>query len=294
MISPITHSQVSYACLVMGNDIANHFGDYRPRLYPVPRGGVAIAYVLLAHFGERFALVDTADEADAFVDDLVDSGGTRERYAKSHPDKPFFAAFTKQPGTGWLVFPWEETAEKSVEDAFVRLLQYIGEDPERGGLLETPSRMARAWAEWTSGYGLSAQSILKAFEDGAENVDEMVMVKDIPFYSQCEHHLAPFFGTVTIGYIPQGRIVGLSKLSRLTDMFARRLQVQERLTNQIADAMSEHLGALGVGVIISARHMCMESRGVCQQGHSTVTSALRGVMRDQPATRAEFLSLAKP
>jgi GTP cyclohydrolase I len=120
-----------------------------------------------------------------------------------------------------------------------------------------------------------------------------VTVRDIPIYSHCEHHLAPIFGTVTISYIPNGRIVGLSKLSRLADMYARRLQVQERLTDQIADALFEHLEAKGVGVVIKARHMCMESRGICQQGHHTVTTALRGAMKDEPDTRAEFLRLAQ-
>jgi len=131
------------------------------------------------------------------------------------------------------------------------------------------------------------------FEDGAEKHDQMVTVRDIPIYSHCEHHLAPIFGTVTISYIPNGRIVGLSKLSRLADMYARRLQVQERLTDQIADALFEHLEAKGVGVVIKARHMCMESRGICQQGHHTVTTALRGAMKDEPDTRSEFLRLAQ-
>ena len=131
------------------------------------------------------------------------------------------------------------------------------------------------------------------FEDGAEKHDQMVTVRDIPIYSHCEHHLAPIFGTVTISYIPNGKIVGLSKLSRLADMYARRLQVQERLTDQIADALFEHLEAKGVGVVIKARHMCMESRGICQQGHHTVTTALRGAMKDEPDTRAEFLRLAQ-
>ena len=120
----------------------------------------------------------------------------------------------------------------------------------------------------------------------------MVIVKDIPIYSKCEHHLADIFGTATIAYVPNGRIVGLSKLSRLADMFARRLQVQERLTGQIADALEEHLNPLGVGVLIRARHMCMESRGLCQQGHHTITCALRGVLKDQPEARAEFMALA--
>lgn len=162
----------------------------------------------------------------------------------------------------------------------------------RGGLTETPDRVAKAWEFWTSGYEKSAEDILKVFEDGAENYDEMVMVKDIPVYSHCEHHLAPIFGTATVAYIPNGRIVGLSKLSRLVDLHARRLQVQERLTNDVAEDLWSHLKPLGVGVMIRARHMCMESRGLCQQGHHTVTVALRGVFKEQPAARAEFMSLA--
>ena len=177
-------------------------------------------------------------------------------------------------------------------DAVHKLLSYVGENPNRGGLEETPKRVLKAWKDWTSGYGVDPASVLKTFEDGAESYDQMIVVKDIPFYSHCEHHMAPFFGTATIAYIPNGKIVGLSKLSRLLDVFARRLQVQERLTSQIADALMEHLKPLGCGVVIQARHMCMESRGVCKQGHHTVTSSLKGVIREQPETRAEFLSLA--
>lgn len=163
----------------------------------------------------------------------------------------------------------------------------------REGLTETPARVAKAWAHWTSGYAMKAEDLLKVFEDGGENYDEMVLVKDIPIYSKCEHHLADIFGTASIAYIPNGRIVGLSKLSRLADMHARRLQVQERLTNDIAEDLWKHLNPLGVGVIIKARHMCMESRGICQQGHHTVTCALRGVFKEQGAARAEFMSLAR-
>lgn len=290
----ITHEQVRNATIELGGRILlENPGLGAIRLHAVPRGGVPILYGLLP-LSTRFEVAMSAVTAHYIIDDLVDSGATQARYAEACPHASFEAAFTKQPGDGWFVFPWEHSEEKSIDDAFTRLLQYVGEDPNRGGLLETPGRMAKAWRQWTSGYSKNPADILKVFEDGAEKCDEMVVVRDIPFYSQCEHHLAPFFGTATIGYIPNGRIVGLSKLSRLTDMFARRLQVQERLTNQIADALVEHLGALGVGVVIQARHMCMESRGVCQQGHSTLTSALRGVMRDQPATRAEFLTLSKP
>jgi GTP cyclohydrolase I len=162
----------------------------------------------------------------------------------------------------------------------------------RSGTTETPARVAKAWEFWTSGYKLKAEDILKVFEDGGEHYDEMVLVKDIPVYSHCEHHLAPIFGTATVAYIPQGKIVGLSKLSRLVDMHARRFQVQERLTNDIAEDLWQHLQPKGVGVLIRARHMCMESRGICQQGHHTVTCALRGAMKTQPETRAEFMSLA--
>jgi len=164
---------------------------------------------------------------------------------------------------------------------------------EREGLHDTPERVAKAWEFWTSGYGKNPADVLKVFADGAEGYDEMVVVKDIPIYSKCEHHLADIFGTATIAYLPKNRVVGLSKLSRLADIFARRLQVQERLTVQIADALMEHLEPLGCGVVIKARHMCMESRGVRQQGHHTITNALRGVFKDQADARAEFLALAR-
>lgn len=170
--------------------------------------------------------------------------------------------------------------------------QVMAEHSLREGLQETPERVAKAFAHWFSGYDVDIASLLKVFKDGAENYDEMVIVKNIPVYSKCEHHMADIFGTATIAYIPDGKIVGISKLSRLTDAFARRLQVQERLTTQIADAIVEHLNPKGVAVIIKARHMCMESRGICQQGHHTITSALRGVLKKDPAARAEFMMLA--
>lgn len=184
-------------------------------------------------------------------------------------------------------------ATNPLELAIHDLLKNIGEDPERGGLQETPARVAKAWQFWTKGYAQDPMELLKCFEDGAEGCDEMVVVKNIPFYTHCEHHLAPFFGTATIAYIPDGKVVGLSKLSRVLDVYARRLQVQERLTNQVADALVTGLQPKGVGVVLNARHLCMESRGICQQGSSTTTSALRGVLREQASARAEFLSLAR-
>lgn len=179
-------------------------------------------------------------------------------------------------------------------ESIIRMLldEVIGEDVGRGGLLETPARAVKAWREWTSGYGADVASLLKTFEDGAEGTDEMVVVQDIPFYSHCEHHLAPIFGTATVAYLPKGRIVGLSKIPRLVDAFARRLQVQERMTAQVADALMEHLQPNGAGVVVKARHLCMESRGIRQAGTVTTTSALRGAFKTDPTVRAEFLSLA--
>ena len=181
----------------------------------------------------------------------------------------------------------------SIENATNILLIAIGEDHKRPGLIETPKRVAKAWMEMTSGYGKNSKEILKCFEDGAENYDSMILVKDLPIYSFCEHHALPWFGTVTIGYIPNGKILGLSKFSRLVDIYAKRLQVQERLTSQVADALFENLNPIGVGVVVKARHLCMEMRGIRQQGHHTVTQCLKGAMMDDAMVRNEFLSLAR-
>ena len=170
------------------------------------------------------------------------------------------------------------------------IIEEISEDPEREGLRDTPTRAARAWLEWTEGYGLKAEDILKSFADGGETYDEMILVRGIPFYSHCEHHMAPFFGSVDIGYVPNGRILGLSKFSRLVDMYAHRLQVQERLTEQIANTLTEYLKPKGVAVSITARHLCMESRGIAKQGSETVTNELQGVFRTDQSTRLEFLT----
>ena len=269
------------------------------RIFGIPRGGIPASYLVKGMLtGINVYIVDNPNEADIFVDDIIDSGSTMQDWCDCYPGKPFMALIDKTDPNcpflkDWVVFPWERSSESSIEDNIVRLLQYVGEDPARGGLQETPTRVAKAWKFWTSGYQKDPSQILKTFEDGAEGCDEMVIVKDIPFYTHCEHHLAPFFGTATVAYIPNGKVVGLSKISRIVDLFARRLQVQERLTNQVADTIFNGLDAKGVGVVIKARHLCMESRGLCQQGHHTITSALRGVLKDKPDARAEFMTLAK-
>jgi GTP cyclohydrolase I len=164
-----------------------------------------------------------------------------------------------------------------------------GSTANREGLTDTPARAARAWAELTAGYNIDPASLFTTFE--ADGYDQLVMVTPIPFYSLCEHHLLPFHGRAHVGYLPHDRIVGLSKLARLVDCFSRRLQVQERLTEQIADAIDTHLNPLGTIVVIEAEHLCMAMRGARTPGASTKTSALRGAMLDNPAARAEAFSL---
>jgi GTP cyclohydrolase IA len=177
-----------------------------------------------------------------------------------------------------------------MEDLFKNLLSKLGEDPHREGLLKTPHRAARAYQHFTSGYREDPHTILKAaiFE---EECNHMIIVRDIEIYSLCEHHLLPFFGKCHIGYIAQNKIYGVSKLARLVDCFSRRLQVQERLTQEIASSLMEPIAAEGVGVVIEAQHLCMMMRGVCKQNSKMITSAMLGSFRKEAATRSEFLKL---
>jgi GTP cyclohydrolase I len=180
----------------------------------------------------------------------------------------------------------------STQDLYREILVRIGEDPTRDGLLRTPERMEKSLAFLTRGYNMNVTEVL---HDALFDVDydEMVIVKDIEFFSQCEHHLLPFFGKAHIAYVPDGKVIGLSKIPRLVDVFARRLQVQERLTRQIGDAITEAIHPQGVAVILEAQHLCMMMRGVEKQHSSTVTSAMLGVFKTQLQTRNEFLSLVR-
>ncbi|HCG00581.1 MAG TPA: GTP cyclohydrolase I FolE [Chloroflexi bacterium] len=184
----------------------------------------------------------------------------------------------------------EDVDRDRISNAFRNIIEALGEDPLREGLLGTPDRVSRLYAEVFSGLQQDPLEILKTgFEEG---YDEMVVARDIPFYSMCEHHFLPFYGVAHIGYVPRGRIVGISKLARVTDVFARRPQVQERMTTQIADALVEGLNPLGAGVVIEAQHLCMLMRGVKKPGSSIVTSVTRGCFRDDLRSRSEFLTLA--
>jgi GTP cyclohydrolase IA len=188
--------------------------------------------------------------------------------------------------------PESESYDHAFEILIEQVLVRLGEDPAREGLANTPRRVAKSMDFLTSGYSTSVDELINdaLFEDQSE---EMVIVKEIEFYSLCEHHMLPFFGKAHIAYIPHSRIIGLSKLARVVDMFARRLQVQERMTNQIADLLMEVLDPLGVAVITEASHLCMMMRGVQKQNSLTVTSAMRGLFKSDRLTREEFLSLLR-
>jgi GTP cyclohydrolase IA len=186
----------------------------------------------------------------------------------------------------------ESTVDLARAEAAVReLLIAIGEDPDREGLKATPGRVARAYAEVFAGMYVNPDDVLETTFD--ENHDELVLVKDIPLYSVCEHHLVPWHGSAAVGYVPgeDGRITGLSKLARVVDLYARRPQVQERLTSQVADAVMRRLGPQGVIVVVQAEHLCMAMRGVRKPGSITMTSAVRGIFKSDPRTRAEALNL---
>ena len=270
------------------------------RVYGVLRGGTTAAvafYAACSHVSHSCVLVNSPEEANLIIDDIYDSGATAKRF--EHYGKPFAVLFDKRdlPWKGkWLVMPYEveRGEDRSAEDIVTRLLQYIGEDPNREGLRETPKRVLKAWKERTSGIHVDPSSFIKTFEDGAEgSSNAWVIVTGIPVVSLCEHHLADIRGTASVGYIPDGRIIGLSKLARIVDCYSRRLQVQERITNSVADLLDTKLKPVAVGVLIKASHACLSTRGTRIHGALTVTSALRGAALTEPDCRAEFLKLCE-
>jgi GTP cyclohydrolase I len=179
--------------------------------------------------------------------------------------------------------------QEAIQRAVTEIIKAAGEDPRREGLAETPRRIAEMYAEILSGMGLDpVEELTVGFEEGHQ---EMVVLKDIPFYSMCEHHFMPFFGTVAVGYLPNGRVVGISKIARVVEIFAKRLQLQERLTTQIADTIASALQPQGVAVVVRAEHLCISMRGVKKPGSQMVTSAVRGAFADSAVTRAEFMAL---
>jgi len=180
--------------------------------------------------------------------------------------------------------------QEEFEKAVTKVLELLGEDPTREGLLKTPSRVAKAWGFLTEGYHEDPKAILNQALFTSSN-DEMVVVRDIEFYSTCEHHMLPIIGRAHVAYIPDGKVVGLSKIPRIVNVFARRLQIQEQMTEQIADAIAQTINPKGVAVVVHARHMCMEMRGVQKINSTTVSSALRGLFKSDQRTRSEFYNI---
>jgi GTP cyclohydrolase I len=189
-----------------------------------------------------------------------------------------------------LAQPVERPSRAQAEEAVRTLIRWAGENPAREGLLGTPDRVVRAFEEWFSGYGEDPQELLQRTFEEVGGYDEIVLLRDIRFTSHCEHHMAPIFGRAHIGYLPRHRVVGVSKLARLINVYARRMQIQERMTVEIADTLNSILQPHGVGVVIEGLHACMSTRGVLQADSTMVTSRLLGVFRDRPDTRQEFLS----
>ncbi len=258
-------------------------------VYGVPQGGAVPAVMVARTLG--LPILDSPDDGCLVVDDLVDSGATAERF-QGHfdalyrkPHSPHEKAPAARELDGWAVFPWE--ADPVPTDAVRRLLQHLGENPDREGLADTPKRVVKALSEMTRGYQQDPAAILSTTFNVAH--DQMIHVKGISVVSMCEHHMLPFTGTAHVAYIPSDRVVGLSKIPRVVHTFARRLQVQERLTDQIADAINDTLHPQGVGVRITAHHACMGLRGVGEREATMTTTALRGCFFKAEA-RAEFLA----
>lgn len=273
--------------------------DYKQfwNIYGVPRGGYAIAIEL----GKLLNLDVITDEEyingkTLIVDDLIDSGKTLSKY-KNNKKAVIFVKNKKtklvdyyvEEVNDWVKFPDEP--ENEVQEHITRVMQYIGEDVSREGLIETPKRVQKAIDEIFSGYKQNPKDLMKTFTQGT--CQEMVILKNCEFYSTCEHHMFPFFGHISIGYIPNKKVIGISKLARLVDLFSKRMQIQERMTSQIADTIMKELDAKGVYVVCEGVHFCMRSRGVKKQDASMITSAVRGTFLKDAKARQEFLTLIK-
>lgn len=278
-------------------------------IYGIPRGGIYVAIALSQYLHIPMIIKKEVTNKTLIVDDIIDSGATRNRY----PNNDFACLYSgKNTKTNvssrdaityidnavdeWVEFFWEkETDEQPAEDAVTRLIEMIGEDPNREGLLETPKRVIKSYETLFSGYKQKPEDIIKTFD--ADGYDQLVLLKDIEIYSMCEHHILPFVGKAHIAYIPDKKVIGISKLARIADMFARRLQIQERLADNITSTLMKHLKPLGAACVIEAQHLCMRMRGVGKQNSMMVTSSLKGIFLDDNdngrAARKEFMGLIR-
>ena len=255
-------------------------------VFGVPKGGMIVSNFLTCK------KTHDPTKATVIVDDIVDSGRTKKLHTDNFPLAKFMAVIDKQQKTeydGYIVFPWEQ-AEEDAEHTVAKMIEHLGDNPLREGIIDTPKRVVKSWKTIYGGYSQKPEDVLKTSFN--VDYDEMIISKDIEFYSTCEHHMLPFFGKAHIAYIPRANVVGLSKLSRLLEVYARRMQIQERLTNQIADGMMKVMNPLGCGVIIEAKHFCMVCRGVQKKNSTMITSAIRGLFKSAEV-KNEFHSLCK-
>ncbi len=294
-------------CLELAKRIKNARKPYKV-IHGIPQGGTAIALELCRLLGKTLIdarqLPNWEKECVLIVDDLVDSGATLARFSdydtatihiKDHTPDHLRPNFHIHQVSDWITYWWESTEERSIRDNVTRILQFIGEDPTREGLIKTPDRVAKSWQEIYGGYKIDPASVFTTFE--ADGYSELVLLKGIEFYSTCEHHMLSFAGKAHIGYIANGRIVGISKLARLLDIYARRLQIQERIGQQVTKAIMQYLKPAGAACIIEAEHLCMRCRGVEKQNSVMVTSSLTGRFLEDSdagrAARAELMGLIK-
>lgn len=301
--------KLNYTYTGFQNDIEKLASKLEPynytKIFGVPRGGIPLAAALSQIMG--VILLSAPEQGCLVVDDIIDSGKTREFYneydfatlhkrhtaqfvyAKNKPRHTFFINYLKDET--WIIYPWEQSEEQSVSDNITRIFQYLNEDPNREGLIKTPDRVVKSWKEIYSGYNADPKEVFTHFDKGT--YDQIVILKDIEMYSMCEHHMLPFIGRTHIAYIPTDKIIGVSKLARLLEIYARRLQIQERIGEQVTEAIMKNLNAQGAACIIKAKHLCMQMRGVSKQHSTMVTSSLKGVFMDKPEARAELMGLIK-
>lgn len=259
-------------------------------VYGIPKGGMIAAGYL-----RKAQVTHNPSKANLFLDDIIDSGRTKAYYEDKFPNTKFVALMDKRllNNLPWIVLPWEKDHPNGVDNIhsnIVRQLQYIGEDPTREGLLETPDRIVRAWDELFHGYTQSPEDIFTKFDD-SDGYDQIVLLKDIEVYSMCEHHILPFFGKAHVAYIPNGPVVGISKLARLVDMYARRMQIQERIGQQVTRALMDFVKPAGAICIIEALHLCMRMRGCSKQQSTMVTSSVTGVFLEDAHLETKVLTM---
>ena len=252
--------------------------SFGTKFYGIPRGGQVVA-------GLTGNAVNNIKEADVIIDDIYDSGDTAKKYEKYNLPMEFVYDKREEPNLPWIVFPWENEFNRGFESDIVRLLERIGEDPKREGLIDTPKRVVKAWLELTTPPDFNPTTF------DSKGYNQMILEKGITFYTFCEHHMLPFFGTVDIGYIPKDTIIGISKLPRTVEYYSKQLNTQEYFTDNIANYLWNKLNPAGVGVIVRGRHLCQEMRGIKKRGEMT-TSCLKGVFMKGNA-RQEFLDLCK-